>query len=143
VGTQQLVSSARQRTCASVVDGQKIPCEALKHPPHFQDLSPPDFFLFPRLKRVFWKNNDLPAPRKSLQKQRGHWKRYPKMYVRAYVCYGSCITTYQMYCAYRETVSKNVSKTSDRLAKVCHCQRELLWREHYVNTIDITSLISM
>jgi hypothetical protein len=40
-GKQQLVSSARQCTCTSVVGGQKVPWEALKHPRtcHYQTFS--------------------------------------------------------------------------------------------------------
>lgn len=56
MGTKQLVSSARQRTCTSVACGQKAPCQAqctaLEHPPYSPDLSPPDLFLFLRLKSV-------------------------------------------------------------------------------------------
>jgi hypothetical protein len=53
MGRKQAVSSARQRTCTAVVDGQKC---LSKHNvttsecrPYSPNLSPPDFLLFPRL----------------------------------------------------------------------------------------------
>jgi hypothetical protein len=54
MGTKWLDSSAQQCTRTSVVGVQKVPSQhdALEHPPYYPDLSPPDFFLFARLKCV-------------------------------------------------------------------------------------------
>jgi hypothetical protein len=61
MGKKQLVSSASQHTCTSVISDKKYLAKhnvkALQYSPYSPNLSLPDFFLFPRLKNVLKDNN--------------------------------------------------------------------------------------
>jgi hypothetical protein len=67
---KQMVSSARQRSCTSVVGGQNYLAKhnktPLEHPPYYPVFSQSNFLLFPQLK-LFLKDESK-VTRESLQK---------------------------------------------------------------------------
>jgi hypothetical protein len=118
IGTKQLVSFAWQCTCISIVGGQKAPCKG-------QCYSFGASAIFPRIVTAWLVLVSMTKKCSQRTTSCEHWGSHCK-------CDDS--TDIGIEKRFPEMLSKAVWM----LVKVCHCQRELLWRKCCENKCKVT-----